>query len=232
MLVDSPIANFTTAPQRLGAIINVSRCLWLHLVPYMMDANVPIWFYWGVPPAFCEPLHNGALLFAPRSHPKSKAPPALPPSQPAGPRVPARHGGPCQLPGETWKAFIMRQNERIKVAREKESDEKRQIREGRELIAAKRHCPGRRGPTVYEWRKDNGVWTRVLLTRGEVEGYWDQYEDPEKIFNSIDNCWDLCSEFDEGTAGEVGYEYDSNDSDYDIDPHRQKQSQRSLTPKK
>jgi hypothetical protein len=43
LLVDSPISDFTTTPQRLGSIINISQCPWMNLVPYMMKANVPIW---------------------------------------------------------------------------------------------------------------------------------------------------------------------------------------------
>jgi hypothetical protein len=229
MLADSPIADFTTGTQRLGAIIDVSRCLWMHLVPYMMRANVPIWLFWGVPPAFCQPLDDGALFFAPRSHPQSKAPPALPPSRPAGPSVPPRHAGPGQLPGETWKEFLRRQDKRKKAKLEKENDQHRKAREGRELSAAKRQCPGKKGPTVYIWEEDNGVWTRTLLNRGEVEGYWGRPS--QKIFNSFDNCWDLCFQFDEGTAGEVDCEYDSNDSDHDIPRHPQEQSQRSPIPK-
>jgi len=231
LLVDSPIADFTTVPQRLGAIINVSRCSWLHLVPCMINAKVPIWLYWGVPPAFCQPLVDKALIFAPRSHPQSKASPALPPSQPAGPSAPSGHAGPGQLPGETWKEFITRQNERRKAKLKNESGQHRQARQGRELMAEKQQCPGKKGSTVYIWEQDNGVWTRTLLHRGEVEGYWGQYRSSQKIDNSFDNCWDLCFQFDEGTAGEVEYEYDSNDSDNDIVPHRQKQAQRPPTPK-
>lgn len=40
LLADSPIADFTTTPQHLGLIINVARCSWLHLCPYMWRANV------------------------------------------------------------------------------------------------------------------------------------------------------------------------------------------------
>jgi hypothetical protein len=35
LLADSPIADFTTTPQRVGLIINVAQCSWLHLCPYM-----------------------------------------------------------------------------------------------------------------------------------------------------------------------------------------------------
>ena len=109
LLADSPLSNFTTVPQRLGMVVNVARCLWLPLVPFMLRANVPVWLYWGVPPAFGQPLDSQALIFAPRSHPQSRAVP-LPEISPqrVGPRVPSGYGGSAQLPGETWRDFLIR----------------------------------------------------------------------------------------------------------------------------
>ena len=60
----------------------------------------------------------------------------------------------------------------------------------------------------------DGVWTRTHITCGQVECIWGNYSSTQKIYNSIDNCWDLCYEFDEGMPGERD-EYDSNDSDND-----------------
>jgi hypothetical protein len=219
-LADSPIADFTTTPQRVGLIINVAQCSWLHLCPYMWRANVPVWFYWGFPPVFVQPLLDHALLFAPRSHPQSRAPPALPINtstsvQPVGPRVSSSHGGHSQRPGETWNDFFIRQKKRRMEKLLNENDNQRRVREGREKSAAKKSCPGKKGPTVFIWENDDGVWTRTPLSRGQVEGYWGSYTYSQKLFNSIDNCWDLCCEFDEGTKGNM-YEYDSNDSDNDI----------------
>ena len=62
----------------------------------------------------------------------------------------------------------------------------------------------------------------------QVEDYWGNFCSSQKIYNSIDNCWDLCIKFDEGTAGKM-YEYDSNDSDNDI--YHPKILRRSPTPK-
>jgi len=261
LLADSPISDFTstTTPQRVGTIINVSQCSWIHLVPRILMANVPIWLYWGIPPLFVQPLDTGALHFAPRAHPQSRAPPlpAITPSQSVnlptqsqsvglptqsqpvglptqsqsvGLPVRSAHAGPAsaQRPGETWKDFMARQNIRRKAKILKENDVERHAREDRENTAAKRSCPGKKGPTVFVWEEDGGVWTRTLITRKQVEDYWGNFKSFQKIYNSIDNCWDLCSKFNEGTAGEM-YEYDSNDSDNDA--YRPKQSRRSPTPK-
>jgi hypothetical protein len=79
LLADSPISNFTMTPQHAGAIINVSRCPWIDLVSFILKANVTILLYWGIPPAFVQPLNHHALAFqvAPRSHLQSCAPPLL-----------------------------------------------------------------------------------------------------------------------------------------------------------
>jgi hypothetical protein len=68
-------------------------------------------------------------------------------------------------------------------------------------------CPHRRRPNVFRSCLPDGVWTRTLTTwagRGATIG-------PHKIFNSIDYCWDLFSEFDAGTAGKM-LQYNSNDT--------------------
>ena len=111
LLADSPISDFTTTPQHLGTIINVSQCSWINLVPPMLKANVLIWLYLGILPVFIQPLNNHALLFAPCSHPQSYAPPlpvitlsqsvSLPtPSHSVGLPVHSVCAGPGQLPGK------------------------------------------------------------------------------------------------------------------------------------
>ena len=162
LLADSPISDFTstTTPQRVGTIINVSHCSWIHLVPRILMANVPIWLYWGIPPLFVQPLDTGALHFAPRAHPQSRAPPlpAITPSQSVnlptqsqsvGLPVRSTLGGPGQLRGESWKDFMARQNIRRKAKILKENDVERQARQDRENKAAKKSCPGKKGPTVF-----------------------------------------------------------------------------------
>jgi hypothetical protein len=65
----------------------------------MMNANVPIWLYWGIPPLFVQPLVNGALDFAPRSHPHTRTPPlpVITPSQPVGLPTPSQSASPISV---------------------------------------------------------------------------------------------------------------------------------------
>ena len=108
ILANSPVADFSPALQRRGVIINVARCSWLYLLPYMLNANVPIWLYWGVPPALGQPLYYGALIYAPRSHPQFRAhPQKTTPSQSHGRPVRSGYAGrghPATLPERLSKS--------------------------------------------------------------------------------------------------------------------------------
>ena len=150
----------------------------------MLKVNVPIWLYWSIPPVFVQPLDNYVLPFAPRSHPQSHAPPmpaiipsqsVVTPSQSVHVSVHSAHAGPDQLPSEMWKEFMIRQNTRRRVKLLRENNVEHQARGGRENTAAKKSCPGKKGPAVFVWEADDGAWTRRLLTRGEVESSWGNY---------------------------------------------------------
>src|SRR6266481_7803792 len=47
-LKQSPIAQFGS-DLRLGIIVDVQSCQWLHFIPAMLDSHVPIWFYCSHP---------------------------------------------------------------------------------------------------------------------------------------------------------------------------------------
>jgi hypothetical protein len=49
--------------------------------------------------------------------------------------------------------------------------------EGREVTFAsgKKSCPEKKGPTDSVWENDDGVWTRTLLPRGQLEVYSGNY---------------------------------------------------------
>jgi hypothetical protein len=138
LLADSPISDFTTTPQRVGANINASRCSWILLVSSMLRANIPIWLYWRIPPTFMRPLINEALNFAPLalipnfvpvplhcrllprlsvrlptpSQSDSLPTPSLSDGLPTPSQSVSLRSG--QLRGESWKDFIIRQNQRKK----------------------------------------------------------------------------------------------------------------------
>jgi hypothetical protein len=188
----------------------------------MLRANVPLWFYWGLPPALFQPLDVEALYFAPRSHSQSRAP-VLPTmastaSQSVGHSTSFVHMSPDQ---RNVERFLIRQKLRRNMILKKENSFQRQLQECLEKTTAKRSCPGKKGPLVFLWEETkDDVWTRTYITRGQVGDFWGTYNNSQQIYNSIDNCWDICCDFDKGTAGQM-YEYDSYDYDYEIYPAKE-----------
>jgi len=56
LLSDSPVVNFDR--ERVGVVVDVARCDWIHLATYMMKASIPLWFYWGKIPYYVTPLES------------------------------------------------------------------------------------------------------------------------------------------------------------------------------
>ena len=119
--------------------------------------------------------------------------------------------GPQQLPGETWQSFLQRRNvfrEKI-IASESEGD--RVARLAREAHAQKNICPGRKGPRVFWWDNDGGV--RIRTPAGShKEEIWFGYGDKQRIYDSVTQEWDCCSEF----APDDVPDPDLDDNDDDI----------------
>ena len=48
------------------------------------------------------------------------------------------------------------------------------------------------------WTDDDnhGFLLCTRVPRGEVNNFWDEFTDSQKRFNSFENEWDLCEEFD------------------------------------
>ncbi|KAL0064501.1 hypothetical protein AAF712_008559 [Marasmius tenuissimus] len=118
-----------------------------------------------------------------------------------------------QLPGETWKEFFRRRDQRRQGLYE--SEKAQQIRLAREKAAEGKSCPGRRGPTVWYWVKRSGVRVRTLLTRAVHEDYWRLYGPTEMRFDGFSNSWDLCTEFGGDEEDHMAVDDDWDESVYD-----------------
>jgi hypothetical protein len=56
--------------------------------------------------------------------------------------------------------------------------------------------PGKRGPKVFQWVLVNGFRIRTPVDHNHVEFVWDDYGPTQMIYDSINDEWDLCEEFD------------------------------------
>ena len=124
---------------------------------------------------------------------------------PANPRRSAEH--------IKWIEFLDRRREVNRKRELNETPVEKQRRESRLRDSIKINqihssLPSKKSK-VYQWVEEDSqvgectmheymgpIWRRVLLTRGEVEGIWDDYLPTQRIYDSFTNQWDLHTLFD------------------------------------
>ncbi|KAF8961312.1 hypothetical protein BDZ97DRAFT_1921393 [Flammula alnicola] len=193
-LYESGVGNATVERRRVGAFIDIPRCRWRNLIPYMIKSGVPLWFYWGTPP-FADVSGSWAFLYRPNpTH-----------------------------PGELIDAFFARRATGSKAREATENAHEKKTRLDR-LAQNGKNCPGKRGPRVFQWKVVSGFRIRQAVNRKEVDLVWENYPSRQIKYNSFSNEFDICSEFDEGDedviAPDEGDEGDivSDASDDDLPP--------------
>jgi hypothetical protein len=202
MFMESHIVDLSGERKRIGTIINVLQCSWISTAEVLLKAKVPIWLYWGDHPLTVTPRAGWMADHRPRLvdlNPPSvnNLLPSLPPTSiPSQSQSSASRNTKKQLPGETYKQYFTRRQQRNEARMQIETAQDKQIRADRDKLAAKRQCPGRKGPAVYCWElDDNDLRVRTLQTRKQVDDVWSRYSGHQKVYNSFDNEWDCCSLF-------------------------------------
>ena len=211
LLSDSPIVDFKR--ERIGLVADITKCQWLHLTRYMMQASVPVWFYWGKAPYYVTPLES---WIREEYEPGDDKPITVAPTDAAGRVLPPVEPHSGQRPGETMEQFFSCKRQRDEKMKEKEGEKQRTSRQAREKLQASRPRPGKKGPTVFYWDDVDGFRIRTSLPRTQIDKMWYRWKPSEKIYNGFDNTWDCCSEFGDSIPGEP--ELDSDDDHEDIYP--------------
>ncbi|KAJ8078386.1 hypothetical protein PM082_000593 [Marasmius tenuissimus] len=110
-----------------------------------------------------------------------------------------------QLPGETMNDFFRRRGARQLEQAKTESQKHRQARLQREKLAENPQRPGKRGARLWEWLKErygdgekDFFRVRTQATRKESDDVWMSYGRDQRVYNSWDDCWDLCSDLGDG----------------------------------
>lgn len=211
MLEESPLVDFTC--KRKGVVLLVTEHLEMQIVDIFQYASIPIWFHWGQDPRYTTPLHAQVQYYRPPFSPPvstASSTPSLPPEVP-GTLFLSVIPGSSQRPGETMECFFhRRQQERIQRLKE-ETVEARGKRETRETMHASRPPPGKKGPRVYIWENVEGYRIRCPLTRVEAKNNWEHFKFRHLRYDSIQNCWDYCSAFDNDDFAAGAYDLDSDD---------------------
>ena len=67
--------------------------------------------------------------------------------------------------------------------------------------------PGRgsKAPVVWHWQADDetGFCIQMRVSRQMVPDIWEQYTNTQRIYNSLTNDWDICTELDPDAAPET-----------------------------
>ncbi|KIJ27228.1 hypothetical protein M422DRAFT_271597 [Sphaerobolus stellatus SS14] len=217
------VGDFSNKISRLGTFIEVGKFSSFEVLRELLKVNVPIWFHWckvgrapprtgwdiidkHAPPTTVvdEIIRNYSRLrtsFAQSHH--SHVPTTL-----------------SRQVNETFTQFFDRQHSRHAFIEKNEDEETKTRRLARERLAMAyldepnvSMIPGS-GTKVYAWIKFiSGSRIRTLLNGGELKWRWKMYTPAAKRYNSHDDEWDLCSEFDD----DYRYQKDSVHGQLDMD---------------
>ncbi|KAJ8093416.1 hypothetical protein PM082_020273 [Marasmius tenuissimus] len=101
-----------------------------------------------------------------------------------------------QRRGESVEAYLRRQHERQQVLMANESLLHRQQRLQRQKDQEKKPQPGKKGPRIWYWeREEHNFRVRTLLSRGEGARVWAEHGFEQKRYDAFQNCWDICSDW-------------------------------------
>ena len=211
-LEESGIGGFNNGWRRQGCIVNIPHCRWRNLIPFMIKLEIPLWFYWGTKP-FADVSGTWAHYYRPNPYAREPGvllpmPVVIPPDFP--PVIP--NSG--QHPGEDINTYFMRRTAENQKWLATQDPQAKQSRLDRQAKQSTKPCPGKKGPTVYQWVDNNGIRIREPVPRRQVELTWDSYASHQIKYDSFSNQFDVCTDFEDGPV-DID---DGSESDLDISP--------------
>lgn len=246
-LTQSAVGDFSI--RRAGLVIR-KPIDWTYsdLIPTLILSNIPVWMIWGTTDASLPeiPWPDWAKeTFGPNAYEKSHAtmwtdklniglvhlhPHLRNINKEIQQRVDAQLSKKNDFPvGSTNKGmdiheWIRMTKEQIDVARARASDEQRHRYDQRQADAELFKCPGKRGPVVFEWERDElNRPIRSTVTRANVEQTWCLFGDKQRWYNCVRNEWELCRELDPSDdpydeSDDVSFYGDLEIEDQDAEP--------------
>src|SRR5271168_4399463 len=169
---------------------------WRNLIPFMIKLEIPLWFYWGTKP-FADVSGTWAHSYRPNPYAREPGvllpmPVVIPPDFP--PVIP--NSG--QRPGEDINAYFMRRTAENQKWLATQDPQAKQSRLDRQAKQSTKPCPGKKGPTVYQWVDNNGIRIREPVPRRQVELTWESYGSHQIKYDSFSNQFDVCTDFEDG----------------------------------
>ncbi|KAF9495078.1 hypothetical protein BDN71DRAFT_1431207 [Pleurotus eryngii] len=219
-----------------GALVDPTKVIFLNCIlkfcqkplgvtPYAAKP-IPVWFYWGALPeelSAWRPPQTDVSMYCPTAQqlqqyltPTSTLLPPPPPTidlscTPVPEQLTRQHHR------ETMQAFFKQE---VQWAQKKEThklDAEHSKRMDRVKAASKGLDPGKKGPWVFVWEKENGFDIQRHVGRREVSDIWSSYSESQRRYNSFRNEWDFCVDFDPAAIPDEEMDYE-HDDDYDTSP--------------
>ncbi|KDQ30234.1 hypothetical protein PLEOSDRAFT_1081782 [Pleurotus ostreatus PC15] len=233
-LVVEVLRHFADCPQ--GALVDPQTVQWLPYIhkfcnrPAVHCRPIPVWFYWGLledmDVAKWRPPKTDVSMYCPTAlqlqeylyaTPANLSPsPPSPPSAASSPPIPEARTR--QRQGETMESFFEREHKWTENKAKHETPAESARRMDRLRAASKHSDPGKKGPCVFLWEKENGYDIRKYVSRGQASVIWTSFADSQRRYNSFRNEWDLCSAFDPSAIPDDEMDDEYDDEGYDDAP--------------
>ncbi|KAF9470270.1 hypothetical protein BDN70DRAFT_730084 [Pholiota conissans] len=229
-LLSSGIGDTDSSERRNGVVVDINGCSWLNLVPFMISARIPIWFYWGTPP-FGNYTGSWVTCFAPSFHSAIHTQPVTPTSTTPLGETACSHPAQItpkdrQLPGETMLEFFRRRKSENEEIQKAESVSARNGRLHRAEINKDRKRPTNRITKVYRWVEVDGKLTRTRVFDSGLKACFKRYSLSEIKYDAFSDEFDCSSEIEDSD--------DENEDESDfichIPPQKQSRPLEHLAP--
>ncbi|KIJ34740.1 hypothetical protein M422DRAFT_263100 [Sphaerobolus stellatus SS14] len=199
------VGDFSPQILRQGTFIDVKQFSSFEILREFLKVNIPIWYCWGPTGNKLQPTHWAIIdiHMPPTTHFNEiltyYTKPISTYAHPCHSLVP--HWSSQQLLNESWQEFFNRLEIRLQLVRSIEDEASREARLNRERYTLLPFDPDSAhlfGIKVFAWLKfKDGRRVRTQLNGGELRWRWEMYSATSRRYNSFDDEWDLCSEFDE-----------------------------------
>jgi hypothetical protein len=210
-LQHSMIANFNI--RRFGSFMDVTNDDVKRIISPMLQADVPIWFYWGTMSKPIASYDRALEKYCPSQAQIDAA--MIPLLQNSKIVLTIRlPKGLRQMPGEEWRLYFDRRRAKHLELELKESSLQKQKQLARETHTGE--APGKRGAVVFYWEEhDSGFHFHRQVLRADVAELWEDYAPMQRQYNGFADEWDICSNFD---ASAVHPEDEDDNNMPDIQP--------------
>ena len=218
-------SEHTTQYRHVGVMVDANVDQKWHLyMPLFFQSNIPVWFHFCHYKANPQTKSSASKLASPSVGDVHQATKHLLPQPNPADNVPHPHPQSGQKRGQTWQQFFMDRDAANALKREQATVEQhckwdswKSTHDG----PKGQQLPGKSttSPVTYVWMskddsEEDGILLHKRIRRDDVENFWYGCHSSERIYDLINNTWDLCKPAGQGRPGDqfegmLDYEVDN-----------------------